>query len=375
MLSFLLNNKNINDLKYLQIKIAKNKEFIDSLDKETCKAIHRYVFISNLGASTRIENAVLTNHEIDWIDDTLSKDGRPSAFEQNRAFIEQKISRDKERSLEEVGGCREFLQLVYANSKNLKPFAESHLRQLHYELLKYYSKARHYAGQYKIAPNSVVSINHQTGERKPVLKTADPGPATKIAMQQLVDWYRVAIENEPWSLAVATEFKFRFLAIHPFQDGNGRLSRGLFLLALLQSPDQDLSSLVPYLSIDRSIEEHRQEYYLSLRQCSHGEFKEDPGNYQMEYLLDFIMRMTDEALQDIKLYHQKHLNYKKLTSALRQILGIFREQPEMRLKTNQLAKALQQPRRTLVHRLQQLTRKGFLQRQGEGRGSEYQLIF
>lgn len=375
MLSFSLNQQNIKDLKELQVKISKNREFTDSLDKETCNAIHRYAFISNLGASTRIENAVLTNNEIDWLDDTLSKDGRPSAFEQNRVFIEQKISKDKERSLEEVGGCREFLQLVYTNSKNLKPLTESNLRQLHYELLKYYSKAGHYAGQYKIAPNSVVSINHQTGERKSVLKTADPGPITKMAMQQLLDWYRIAIEREPWSIAVATEFKFRFLAIHPFQDGNGRLSRGLFLLALLQSSDHDLSSIVPYLSIDRSIEEHRQEYYLSLRQCSNGEFKEDPKEYQMSYLLNFIMRMTDEALEDIKLYYQKYLSYKKLTSACKQVLQVFKEQPEMRLKTNQLVNALKQPRRTLIYHLQQLTKKGFLQRQGEGRGSEYQLIF
>ncbi len=375
MLSYKIDKKTFNQLISLQNKISEKSVFVSSLGKEARIAIQRYAFISNIGASTRIENAVLTNQEIEWIDSTLSEDGKTTAFEDQKKYIENKITKDKERSLEEVAGCREFLQFLFMSAKELKPFTEADLRQFHHVLLKYYPQASHYLGQYKTSHNSVISINNLTGEKKDVLRTADPGNETKIAMQDLIKWYREEIENHPWTIAVACELVFRFLAIHPFQDGNGRLGRGLFYLALMQSPFDSLSAIAPYLSLDRSIEENRQEYYFVLRQCSSGRFCVDPTEYKIENFLSFIITRLNDALEDVSLYHEKYSNYQKLSSNHKTVLQCFKERPETRLTVGDLIELLKQPRRTITYNLSQLTKKGFLQRTGSTRSSEYKLVF
>jgi len=122
---------------------------------------------------------------------------------------------------------------------------------LHHDLLRYYPRAANFAGGYKKTPNRVIFINHKTGEQGVVLDPAAPGMITNIAMAGLVNWYNLNIRENPWSLLVATEFVFRFLAIHPFQDGNGRLGRALFILTLLQSGDKYLKGITPYIAMDR----------------------------------------------------------------------------------------------------------------------------
>lgn len=122
--------------------------------------------------------------------------------------------------------------------------------------MPYYPAAKPYIGHYKKQSNSVIETNHNTKAIRTVFETAKPGPIAAAAMQNLVDWYNTAYTKEPWTVALACEFTYRFLAIHPFQDGNGRLGRGLFLLVLLQSPEITISNVAPYLaSIDKLNEE------------------------------------------------------------------------------------------------------------------------
>ena len=105
-------------------------------------------------------------------------------------------------------------------------------------------------------------------------------------MKDLIQWYNQILPSYPWSIVVACEFVFRFLAIHPFLDGNGRIGRALFILTLLQSFDNKLSSITPYLAIDRHIEKNKEEYYLVLRKCSDGKFSQDTSSYKIEYFLN-----------------------------------------------------------------------------------------
>ena len=84
-------------------------------------SIHRYARMSQIGASTRIENAVLTDAEIDWMDTVLSKDARTTAFQSQRKLIENKLSKDRERSLEEVAGCRAMLHIIYEQAHEFSP--------------------------------------------------------------------------------------------------------------------------------------------------------------------------------------------------------------------------------------------------------------
>ncbi|MEA1900304.1 MAG: Fic family protein [Thermodesulfobacteriota bacterium] len=233
MLSFTPSQKIENRLKILQGLLAETYKDLEALSPDETRYIHRCAFISNIGASTRIENAVLTDQEIEWVDTTLNNHGNATAFEEKKSFILDKLSKDRKRSVEEVVGCRQVLTTVYLQADELFPLSEVTIRGLHHDLLRYYPKASSYAGGYKTAPNRVVSINHETGEKRVVLEPSPPGIITATAMAELINWYNTAIQDYPWPILVATEFVFRFLAIHPFQDGNGRLGRALFILAFI----------------------------------------------------------------------------------------------------------------------------------------------
>lgn len=134
-----------------------------------------------------------------------------------------------------------------------------------------------------------------------VFKTADAGPITEAAMRDLVEWYNNAIILEPWVIAVACEFAYRFLAIHPLQDGNGRLGRGLLMLCLMQSKDDAISKVAKYLAIDRQIEKYKEEYYFILNKCSEGKFSQDAKKYKIEFFLKFMMKIIEAACNDIDL--------------------------------------------------------------------------
>jgi len=375
MLSFQINRELSQDLKSLSNRIALTNQFVQDLSQEERESIHQFARVSMVGASTRIENAVLTDTEIQWIDTELTKEARPTSFESKQSLIEDKFSKDRERSIEEVAGCREMLFLIYEQHSDFFPLSESTIRGFHQQLLRYYPPAQHYLGCYKTVTNSVVERNHKTNEERIVFKTADPGPITEVAMNDLVSWYNRVALDQPWSVAIACEFVFRFLAIHPFQDGNGRLGRGLYLLALLQSPNKALSQLARYLAIDRQIERHKAEYYYILQQCSGGVFFEDPQKYKIELFLKYMIKILNHAINGIDLTHQRYMAIQKLSESSLKVLECFKEFPEKRLQTKDIESYTKLPRRTIIYSLNNLVEKNLLQKKGEGAGTRYQIIF
>ncbi|MFC1886836.1 Fic family protein [Thermodesulfobacteriota bacterium] len=375
MLSFKPSINLENDLKKLQESMVETAVVLKTLPEEMLRYIHRYAFIANIGASTRIENAVLTDREIEWVDTTLSADDHPSAFDQRRLFITNKLSKDRERSIEEVVGCRQMLTTVYQQSQELFPLTETTIRGLHQDLLRFYPQATAYTGRYKTVPNRVVFINHDTGESRVVLDPAPPGTLTEMAMADLSEWYNNTIRKHPWPLLSATEFVFRFLAIHPFQDGNSRLGRALFILALLQSDDPFCRTVVPYIALDRHIEQNRSLYYTTLNRCAEGKFSVDPKRYDLEPLAWFFVKMFKSALKDISLYRNRYDNLQALSESAMSVLDCFRSLPEKRLTVAEITRETSIPRRTVQYSLKVLADKAFVQRMGRGAGTRYQLIF
>ena len=375
MLSFQLDNQVTKQLIALNECISEKFAFLESLPKDEKEDIHRYAWISTVGASTRIENAILTDSEIDWLDSILAKDGKQTALDAHKSQIENKLSKDKERSIKEVAGCRTVLLLVYEQAKEYLPLTEFTVRSLHHELLRHYTKPGIIIGEYKDKPNSVVEENHETGERKSIFKTADPGIITHMAMKELIGWYNKTIQEEPWPIAVAVEFVFRFLAIHPFQDGNGRLGRALFLMSLLHSPNEKLSEVVYCLAIDRHIERHKEEYYIVLNQCSNGEYKVDPRQYKMQYFLKYMIKVLEGAMADIDFYAKRARAYKKLSGSAIAILTGFKDKAEEKIKTKDLLELTGLPKRTITTSLKTLADKEFIARYGQGAATYYQLIF
>ncbi len=362
--------KNISEL------TAEMRRFLDTLSEDHREAMQRYARVSIIGSTTRIENAVLTDPAIEWIDDTLSRDGRPTAFIKEKEYIENKLSKERERSIEEVAGCRSMLAIIYTQSDEMFPLGTATIKGLHHELLQYYPPASYYLGKYKVVPNSVIETVKGTDIRKDVLKTADPGPITDAAMRDLVDWYNATLPEHPWPIAVAAEFVFRFLAIHPFQDGNGRLGRALFTLALLQSRDAHLKAVAPFLALDRHIEKTKEEYYLVLRKCSEGQFSQDPTQYHIGYFLTYLLKRMNEALNnDIPYYAHKYSAYISLAEAPQKVLACFKEQPETKLGLGEVLQHVTIPKRTAIHALTSLVREGFLQKTGRGPARKYMLAF
>ena len=375
MLSFSPSTKLEKEMKRLQTMFIEARNSLDGVSSEEAKYLNRFAYISNVGASTRIENAVLTDNEIEWVDTALTRDSRTTAFEEKKEYILDKLSRDKERSVEEIVGCREVLMTVYTQSNALFPLSETIIRGLHHDLLKFYPKAGDHAGGYKKTPNRVVYRNHETGEERTVLEPAPAGVVTETAMSDLVAWYNRNIHEHPWPLLTATELVFRFLAIHPFKDGNGRLGRALFILSLLHAEDRHLSEITPYLAIDRHIEQNKSAYYLVLNQCAGGRFSMDPGDYRMEPLAWFFSRLFPPCIQNIRFYRRRYNALQALSVSAHAVLNCFRARPELRLQVGDIVKSVSFPRRTVQYALKTLTEKGFLQRLGKGAASRYQMIF
>jgi Fic family protein len=348
--------------------------WIKALSEEEKEAIERFSKISTIGASTRIENAVLTNPEILWIDTLLDEKGYPSDYQRYSQHIKNKLSKDRERSIEEVAGCRKMLGIILSSASSMVPFTETELRGLHSELLSYYTKSEYYRGQYKTNSNSVVEQNSITGTVRTIFQTADAGPITASSMKDLIEWYNtLSQEREP--ILKATEFMYRFLAIHPFQDGNGRLGRGLFLLALLQSSNISVSTVVRYISVDRQIERHREDYYLALNRTSTGVFKQNPAEYKMNIILEFMLKMLDLSLGDLTIYHSRWRAERTLSESATQVLACFRNYPELRLNTQSIEEKTKIPRRTIINSLNSLLEKQLIQKYGQGASTRYQIIF
>jgi Fic family protein len=375
MLSFQPSQKLENELRILQGTIVETYKNIEYLSTDESKYLHRFALISNIGASTRIENAVLTDPEVEWVDTILQNNSKTTAFEENKLIILNKLAKDRERSVEEVVGCRFILSTVYLQANELFPLTQAIIRGLHHDLLRYYPPAKSFAGGYKSNPNQVLFINHDTGEKRVVLDPSPPGVMTSTAMTDLVNWYNLNIRENPWPLLVATEFVFRILAIHPFQDGNGRLARALFILALLQAEDKYLREITQYIAIDRHIEQNRSLYYATLHKCSEGKFHADPQKYKLEYLAWFFINILRASLSDIKIYRKRYAQTYKLSGSATVVLNSFKSSPERRLKVADIVNETAMPRRTVQYALQTLTKNEFIQKLGQGAGTRYQLIF
>ena len=375
MLSFTPGSRIENQLKSLQGLLVEAYKGLESATTEEKDFLRKCALISNIGATTRIENAVLTDVEIEWVDTILSKDGKTTAYQEKEDFIIDKLSKSRERSIEEVIGSRSVLTTIYLHAEEFKPLTQSIVRALHRELLRYYPAADHFAGAYKTVTNKVISRNNETGEEHAVLEPTDPGVMTEMAMGELVDWYNETNDTYHWPLLVAVEFTFRFLAIHPFQDGNGRLGRALFLLILLQSGDKYLQEIASYIAIDRKIEQNKSRYYTVLQQCSDGKFKADAKLYKFDVVVLFFLKLFAAAIADIDIYREKYENLQLLSESAVNVLECFKSNPERKLKVADIEKTAELPRRTIQFALKTLTEKAFLQRLGKGAGSRYQLVF
>jgi len=373
-ISYKLKPEQEKKLKSLLSDFEKTAFVLGEFSEEKKAYIKQCSFISNIGASTRIENAVLTDVEIEWIDTEIRKDEREN-FAVEEKFIKNKLSADKERSIEEVASYRECLKIIYDQHKDFMPLREIDVKAFHKEILKYYSRADYHLGDYKKHTNKVIEKDYVTGRESVVLDPAPPGIFTEDSMKELIEWHNSALNNEVWPVAVAVELILRFLAIHPFQDGNGRISRLLFQLILICSEDTYFKTVIPYVGLDRCIEQTRSQYYKVLQRATGGKFQRDPKKYRYSYFFNYMTDMLRNSLSNFDYYGKKYENYITLSATSLEILKCFKNEPELNLQTKDIVKKLGIPRRTVIYSLNSLSDKGFIQRLGQGSALRYKITF
>ncbi len=214
--------------------------------------LKKSVIVTSAGASTRIEGSKLSDDEVKTIFNNLNINNNSN----NDLNIKQFTDRDSQ----EVQGYLEVLQNVF-NAYSTLILREGTILSLHGELMKYSSKDLIHRGQYKKQENFVGTLNDK-GEVDKIIFQTTPAWLTEKEVKEILEYSYEALEKKRFhSLLIIANFIIEFLKIHPFQDGNGRLSRVLTNLLLLQSGYQ----FTQYVSHEQIIESRKDEYYFALR--------------------------------------------------------------------------------------------------------------
>lgn len=258
------------------------KEKGKSLDQELLASMRNSGTFESIGSSNRIEGNTLSNEEVEKLLSGLK----------TKSF--------KSRDEEEVMGYADLLSAIYENYKGI-PITESYIKQLHQMLLRYSSKDERHRGECKKLGNAVAAFDGEGKEIGIVFKTATPFD-TPIQMRDLVSEINDILLNPAFSPIIAIGlFIVHFLAIHPFQDGNGRLSRLLTTLLLLRSE----YSYVQYYSLEKIIEESKNLYYSALRKTQIT-FGSDHIDYTpwLQYFTSALKSQTIRLEEKIKAYSE-----------------------------------------------------------------------
>ena len=240
-------------------------EAFQLLSPEYLERMKRAVIISSSGSSTRIEGSHLSDEEVEQLLRT--------------AKVRKLATRDEQ----EVMGYVETIKEVFDSWKAMK-FSENLIKQIHTMTLKHSEKDARHKGQYKFGPNRVEAVDTK-GKVVGIIFDPTPLHLTPKEMQELVEWTQGQLKEKTYHpLLIIANFLFEYLAIHPFQDGNGRTSRVLTNLLLLQHG----YSFVPYISHEKLIEDHKVDYYLALKRTTSTwkKEKEDLSPWML-----FILRM------------------------------------------------------------------------------------
>lgn len=303
-----------------------------------------WVIITSTGASTRIEGATMTDEEI------------------ARFLRGLKTKTPKGRDEEEVAGYADLIGRVFDNWKIIK-LTEGWIQQFHNILLQFSQKDRLHKGKYKSSDNTVVMVNDR-GEHV-VLFAPTPPHLVQAEMLAAIEWTNEQLKkSDIHPLLVIANFIFEFLAIHPFQDGNGRVSRALTNLLLLQAG----YSYISYVSLDEIIEKTKAEYYLALRatQKNHKTDNEDIAPW-VEYFLGALIKQAERARAIMDTDQPEKL----LSEKQKKVFELFEEHNEIGVAdaVALLGGAIQ--RETIKQALSRLVKLRLLERIGQGRGTRY----
>lgn len=319
---------------------------LGTLAPERLSALRRVATIESIGSSTRIEGSKFSDREVERLLSNLA--------------IQSFDTRDEH----EVAGYAELMDLVFNSWQDI-PFDENHIKQLHQTLLRHSEKGTRHRGQYKTHSNSVAAFDENGAQIGIVFETATPFDTPQL-MAELVSWVHDEKEKgQLHPLLITAIFVVVFLEIHPYQDGNGRLSRALTTLLLIQAG----YAYVPYSSLESVIELNKEAYYLALRQTQ-GTIRTEAPNWQ-PWLVFFLRSLGEQVRRLEKKVERERIVLAALPELSLKIVECAREHG--RVTIGDAIKLTGVSRNTLKQHFRNLVERGHLNQQGSGRGVWYEL--
>lgn len=316
------------------------------LNPQALGRLKRSVLVTSTGASTRIEGARLSDEDIE-------------------KFIRGiQIQKFPDRDKQEVRSYYELLQNIFDSWQQIK-FSENTIKHLHKELLKYVSKDTRHRGEYKKQENKVFMIN-EAGESVGVLFDTTPAYLTPKQMQELIEWTKPAFHKSKYHpLLTIGNFLVEFLKIHPFQDGNGRLSRILTNLLLLKEG----YFYMPYVSHEKLVEDNKADYYIALRK-SQNTLETDREDIVpwLRFFLNVVLKQSQIA---VDLLSEK--NVEKLLSQKQLAVWEYLQKTKEAAPVG-IAKNAHVARPTVNQALNKLLRLNKIERLGLGRSTRYRVL-
>lgn len=312
------------------------------------QSLRKVATIESIGSSTRIEGAKLTDAQVE----TLLTNLKTQSFQ----------TRDEQ----EVAGYAEAMDLVFQAWEDMA-VTENHIRQLHKTLLHHSTKDERHRGGYKTLDNHVVAFGPDGEELGVVFATTTPFD-TPREMEALVAWTQKAIREEALHpLLIIAVFIVQFLAIHPFQDGNGRLSRVLTTLMLLRAG----YAYVPYASLESVVEENKGQYYNALRRTQKTLSEEPDWEPWIGFFLRALKKQASILAARVADEDMREKSQQRLHPLSQQILELFHD--ANRLTLSQVVKHTNANRNTVKVRMRELVASGHISQLGKARATWYEL--
>jgi Fic family protein len=321
--------------------------FLKMISPERLISLKKVATIESIASSTRIEGSELSDEEVNKLLSNINK----NSF--------------KNRDEQEVIGYAEVMDIIFLSFNELN-ITENYIKQLHSILLKYSTKDERHRGDYKKISNSVEAFDSNGKSIGVIFKTATPFN-TPYRMEDLINWLKkVLIEKEFHPLIIIAMFIVEFLEIHPFQDGNGRLSRILTTLLLLKKD----YTYVPYSSIESIIEDNKDSYYSTLRRTQKT-FQEDKIDYYpwVRFFLGVLIKQKNNL--EIKMQNILNTKYEGLPSLSVNILEIIKN--KQKVKIADIVKQTQGNRNTIKLHIKNLLKKDYIKSFGQGKGTWYEI--
>lgn len=273
-----------------------------------------------------------------------------------KQLVEEKTT-PKNRDEQEIAGYRDVLNIIHDNF-DVIPISSNYILQLHKMMFSYMNNPL--AGQTKNVQN-YISANYPDG-RTEVLFTPVSPSETREALDNLCQTYNYVIGNaEVEPLIVIPIFIHDFLCIHPFNDGNGRISRLLTTLLLYRSGFY----VGKYISLETKIAKNKEMYYRALQEAGEGWYEESDNPLPfIKYILGTILAAYRDFEDRFSIVEKKLPAIEMVRQASMQKIGWFTKQDIRELCPSLSVSSIEGSLRKLVD-------LGEIRKDGQGKNTRY----